>query len=108
MTEYVTLSIADGLARLTLNRPEKLNSLAAASFREMDRHLDAIERADVGCVLLTGAGRSFCAGHDLNDIAGGGEEGEVKRLETGVIERLATLPIPVVAAIRGHCLTGGL
>jgi enoyl-CoA hydratase/carnithine racemase len=108
MDELVTLSIEGGLARLTLNRPEKLNALAAASFREMDAHLDTIAGADVACVLLTGAGRSFCAGHDLNDLSSGGEEGEVKRLETGVVERLATLPIPVVAAVRGHCMTGGL
>lgn len=108
MSELVLLNIADGLARLTLNRPEKLNALSAASFRELDRHLDTIAGADVGCVLLTGAGRSFCAGHDLTDIAGGGEEGEIKRMETGVVERLATMPVPVVAAIRGHCMTGGL
>lgn len=108
MKDLVLLSIDDGLARITLNRPEKLNALAAASFRELDRHLDVIESTAVGCVLLTAQGRSFCAGHDLNDIAGGGEEGDVKRLETGVIERLATLPIPIVAAVRGHCMTGGL
>jgi len=108
MTELVTLAIEGGLARLTLNRPEKLNALAAASFHAMDRHLDTIEQSEVSCVLLSGAGRSFCAGHDLNDIAAGGEEGAIKRLESGVVERLATLPIPVVAAVRGHCMTGGL
>jgi enoyl-CoA hydratase/carnithine racemase len=101
-------SIADGLCRLTLNRPEKLNALNAASFHELESHLDRINAENVGCVLLTGAGRSFCAGHDLDDISGGGEEGAVKRFETGIVERLATLPMPVVAAIRGHCLTGGL
>lgn len=108
MSELVLLDIADGLARLTLNRPDKLNALAAESFRQLDRHLDTIAQGDVGCVLLTGAGRSFCAGHDLGDIASGGEEGDIKRMETGVVERLATLPVPVVAAIRGHCMTGGL
>lgn len=108
MSQLVTLTIADGLAQITLNRPEKLNAVSAASFRELDSHLDTVLGADVGCVLLTGAGRSFCAGHDLTDIAAGGEEGDVKRMETGVVERLATLPVPVVAAIRGHCMTGGL
>jgi enoyl-CoA hydratase len=108
MSELVTLNFDSGLARLTLSRPEKLNALSAASFREIDRHLAKIESSNAGCVLLSGAGRSFCAGHDLNDIAQGDEEGAVKRLETGVVERLATLPIPVIASVRGHCMTGGL
>lgn len=108
MTELVRCTIEDGLCRLTLNRAEKLNALAADSFREIDRHLDRVQREEVGCILLTGEGRSFCAGHDLDDIAGGKEDGAVSRLETGVVERLATMPMPVVAAVRGHCLTGGL
>jgi enoyl-CoA hydratase len=104
----VLLSIENALAQLTLNRPEKLNALSVESFHEIDAHLDTIAGAEVGCVLLTGAGRSFCAGHDLDGIAGGSEGIEVGRFESGVIERLATLPMPVVAAVRGHCLTGGL
>lgn len=108
MTELVHCTIQDGLCRLTLNRPEKLNALAADSFREIDAHLDRVTPEEVGCILLSGEGRSFCAGHDLDDIAGGKEGSEVSRLETGVVERLATMPMPVVAAIRGHCLTGGL
>ncbi|MGK2911440.1 MAG: enoyl-CoA hydratase/isomerase family protein [Sphingobium sp.] len=104
----VLLSIEGGVARLTLNRPEKLNALSVTAFREIDAHLDTIAAADVGCILLSGAGRSFCAGHDLDDIAAGSEGIEVGRYESGVIERLATWPMPVVAAVRGHCVTGGL
>lgn len=106
--EMVLRTIRDGLCTLTLNRPAKLNAVSADTFRELDAHLDAITPDTVGCVLLTGAGRSFCAGHDLGAISAGGEGGAVARLETGVVERLATLPMPVVAAIRGHCMTGGL
>lgn len=104
----VLCQLEGGLCRLTLNRPEKLNALNAASFALLEKHLDAITAERVGCVLLVGAGRSFCAGHDLDDIAGGGEEDAVKRFETGVVERLATFPMPVVAAVQGHCFTGGL
>lgn len=104
----VLCTIADGVCRLTLNRPEKLNALSAASFHELARHLDSIGTDTVGCVLLTGAGRSFCAGHDLDGIAGGDEHATVLRHENAVIERLANLPIPVVAAVQGHCFTGGL
>ena len=108
MTELVLCSIENGLCTLTLNRPEKLNALSVASFRELDRHLDKITSDKVGCVLLNAKGRSFCAGHDLDGIAGGSESGGVGRYETGVVERLATLPMPVVAGVRGHCMTGGL
>jgi enoyl-CoA hydratase/carnithine racemase len=108
MGALVLCDIAAGLCTLTLNRAEKLNALSVASFRELDSHLDAIKPQDVGCILLTGAGRSFCAGHDLDGIASGDENAAVGRFETGVIERLATMPMPVVAAVRGHCLTGGL
>jgi enoyl-CoA hydratase/carnithine racemase len=109
VAEFVLGELKDGLFTLTLNRPEKLNALNVAAFREMNAHLDKINIDEVGCVLLKGAGRSFCAGHDLDDIASGAEVTyEAKRLETGLVERLATLPMPVVAAVRGHCLTGGL
>ncbi|MET0371422.1 MAG: enoyl-CoA hydratase/isomerase family protein [Sphingobium sp.] len=108
MGDLVLLAIEDGLARITLNRPDKLNALSVAAFQEIDAHLDRITPETVGCVLLDAAGRSFCAGHDLDDIAGGSEDGAVGRYETGVVERLATLPMPVVAAVQGHCMTGGL
>ncbi|GAM99972.1 enoyl-CoA hydratase [alpha proteobacterium U9-1i] len=108
MSALVLREIENGLCILTLNRPDKLNALNAAVFREIEAHLDAISPDDVGCVLLAGAGRSFCAGHDLDDISSGKENSAIGRFETGIVERLATLPMPVVAAIRGHCLTGGL
>ena len=61
----------DGLAVLTLNRPDRLNALNVAMFRELDNQIAALEQAteSVGCVVLRGAGRCFSAGHDLDDIA---------------------------------------
>ena len=108
MTEVVLCALQDRLCTLTLNRPDKLNALNAESFRQIAAHLDRIDLTQISCVLLKGAGRSFCAGHDLGDLASGSEAGLVERFETGVIERLATLPVPVVAAVQGHCYTGGL
>ena len=108
MPELVTATLSDGLFTLTLNRPEKLNAINIHVFHELAAHLDRITIDKVGCVLLTGAGRSFCAGHDLDDLSSGSEALEAGRIETGIVERIATLPMPVVAAIRGHCLTGGL
>jgi len=110
MSGFVLREEKDGLITLTLNRPEKLNALNFAVFKELAAHIDHVEAnaAKIGCVVLRGAGRSFCAGHDLDDIGGGGEGGDVARFESRTIERLANLPLPVVCAVQGHCLTGGL
>lgn len=108
MSDLVTCNIEAGLCTLALNRPEKLNALNVETFRQLDAHLRGIDLDAVGCLLLTGNGRSFCAGHDLDDLAAGAEGTEAALFETTVIENLANLPIPVIAAVRGHCYTGGL
>jgi enoyl-CoA hydratase/carnithine racemase len=102
---FVTRHDAQGLATLTLNRPEKLNALSPQSFMALRGHLDAIAQDDtIGCVLLQGAGRSFCAGHDLSTISA--DMDEAYAAET--IDALARLPQPTLARIHGHCFTGGL
>jgi enoyl-CoA hydratase/carnithine racemase len=94
-----------GLATLTLNRPEKLNALSPETFVALRAHIDAIGTDDtIGCVLLQGAGRSFCAGHDLSTIGSGSDES----FAAETIDALARLPQPTVARIHGHCFTGGL
>jgi enoyl-CoA hydratase len=106
--ELVQCEVVDGVCTLTLNRPEKLNALSVETFVRIDEHLNSLVLAEIGCVLLRANGRSFCAGHDLDDLGSGSESGEAERFEAGVVERLATLPMPVVAAVQGHCYTGGL
>jgi enoyl-CoA hydratase len=104
----VERSDVGGVATLTLNRPDKLNALTPAVFEELRAHLDALAADEtVGCVVLTGAGRSFCAGHDLGAIASN-DKSHGKYFESETVDRLEQLPIPTVAAVRGHCLTGGL
>jgi enoyl-CoA hydratase len=99
---------AGGLATLTLNRPDKLNALTPVLFVELRRHLDAIaDDASVGCVVLQGAGRSFCAGHDLDAIVTG-ERAPSKHFEPETVDTLEELPQPTIARLHGHCLTGGL
>lgn len=108
MAGLILCKIEQGLCTLTLNRPEKLNALNIEAFRELADHLDAMAAETVQCVIIRGQGRSFCAGHDLGSIADGGEGSAEKRFESGTIERLAELDVPVIAAVQGHCLTGGL
>ena len=99
----------DGVALLTLNRPDKLNALNVELFQELEAHiLDIAEQVDeVGCVVLKGAGRCFSAGHDLGDIATG-EKLPRPNFQAKVIEALACLPQPVITAVHSHCYTGAL
>ena len=98
---------ADGLCTLTLNRPDKLNALDTETFEALEAHCAALEEETdrIGCVVLRGSGRAFCAGADITGIGAGFIDSKFK---PSVIERLATLPQPVVAAIHGVCFTGGL
>ena len=104
----VLRSDADGLATLTLNRPDKLNALTPGSFMALREHLDAIATDDsIRCVVLQGAGRSFCAGHDLTSIASG-ERAPSRHFESETVDALEQLPQPTIARLHGHCFTGGL
>ena len=107
-TNLVVRSDREGVATLTLNRPEKLNALTPGVFVELRTHLDAIASDDsVRCVVLTGSGRAFCAGHDLDAIATG-ERAPSRHFEPETVDALEALPKPTIARIHGHCYTGGL
>lgn len=98
----------DGVVTLTLNRPEKLNALTPAVFMELRAHIDALsDDESVGCVVLTGAGRSFCAGNDLGGIADG-VKAPTPHYQAETIDALERLPQPTIAKVKGHCFTGGL
>jgi len=105
----VVLAEHGAVATVTLNNPSKLNVLSATTFGQLRNIVDAIAtRDDIECVVLTGAGRSFCAGHSLDAIGDGADEAEARYHEAETIDALEALPMPTIAAIRGHCLTGGL
>ena len=98
----------EGVATLTLNRPDKLNAINIPLMLDLRTHLDdLVGDESVGCVVLTGAGRSFCAGHDLQTIASA-ERAPSKHFEPETIDAIERLPQPTIAKIRGHCFTGGL
>lgn len=109
MTALVLREDRDGCAILTLNRPDKLNSLNVELFADLEAHVDAIatQTDSVGLVIVRGGGKCFSAGHDLNDIAGG-EKPPRPHFQASVIEKLASLPQPVITAVHGHCYTGAL
>lgn len=108
MTTLVTREDHEGWTLLTLNRPDKLNALTVAMFRELRDHIaDLAEDDSVSCVVLRGAGRCFSAGHDLADIATG-EEVPSRGWHSETLRLLERLPQPVVAAVHGHCYTGAL
>lgn len=109
MATLVQREDRDGLAILTLNRPDKLNALTVAMFEELRAHVQqlAADTERIGLVLLRGAGKCFSAGHDLADIAHG-ERPPAPHFQADTIELLADLPQPVISAVHGHCYTGAL
>lgn len=97
---------ADGVATLTLNRPDKRNALDVATFQAIELAAADLERRtdEIGVVVLRGAGSCFSAGADISRPT----RTPRHHYQASVIERLANLPQPVVAVVHGHCVTGGL
>lgn len=112
--EYSTIIYEkqDGIAKITLNRPEALNAISPQVLMELEQALKDIAGDDtVGVVVLTGAGRAFSAGVDIkgmNTDAQGDIVTTRKRLALDVIEALENSDKPVIAAVNGYCLTGAL
>jgi 2-(1,2-epoxy-1,2-dihydrophenyl)acetyl-CoA isomerase len=112
MMSYETIQFEPGpIARITLNRPDRLNSFTAQMHEELR---DAIANlADARVVVLTGAGRGFCAGQDLNDRAVSSGDHPVDlglTVETGwnpLIRTLTSLPQPVIARVNGVAAGAG-
>ena len=108
MTDLVMRENNGGMALLTLNRPDKLNSLTVGMFRELRSHVSDIAKDDdVKCVVLRGAGKCFSAGHDLADIAEG-EAVPSRGWHSETLRMMEKLSKPVIAAVHGHCYTGAL
>jgi len=98
------------VAVLTLNRPDKLNSLTWAMHQELKAALDEIEAGPVRAMLLTGAGRGFCAGQDLADLDLSRAEVIAETLDQNynpLVARLKNLPFPVVCAVNGVAAGAG-
>ncbi|GAA3907557.1 enoyl-CoA hydratase/isomerase family protein [Microbacterium invictum] len=113
MSDPILFSVDDGLARITLNRPERLNAFNADLAHAWARvTVEATTRDDVGAIVLDAAGRSFCAGGDVLDMAhtmGSGADIHALAdvINTG-IRALTESSVPVVAAAHGTTAGGGL
>lgn len=125
MPERVRYTIANGVADVRLSRPEKLNALDLAMFHALVEASEALRsEAGVRAVVLSGEGRSFCAGLDLAVFASDGEKEDgaeafaaaaLARYREGIasvaqqaVIGWSTLPVPVIAAVHGHAYGGGL
>jgi enoyl-CoA hydratase len=108
--ELLTFDVADRIATITVNRPDKLNALNDAVMDELRTAIaEARRRRDVGAVLLTGAGRAFVAGADIAELADQRAIEGKARSERGqrVFRRFETSPKPTLAAVNGFALGGG-
>jgi 2-(1,2-epoxy-1,2-dihydrophenyl)acetyl-CoA isomerase len=108
--ETILLDLSEGIARITLNRPDRLNSFTAVMHSELQAALDLAR--DTRVIVLTGAGRGFCAGQDLNDRAVAPGEAvdlgqTVEESWNPLIRRLATMPQPVIARVNGVAAGAG-
>jgi enoyl-CoA hydratase len=111
--ENIIVEKKEGIAKITLNRPQVLNALNQQTFSEIQAALEDIGKDDsVGVVLITGAGRAFSAGLDIKALSGpreGGDVGaEINKRAWGALEAIEGLPKPVIAVVSGYCLTGAL
>ncbi len=111
--ETILFESVGGVARLTFNRPDRLNSFTAAMHGEVKQALDIVERDGARVLVLTGVGRGFCAGQDLADpaIAPGADGADLgATLEAHynpLIRQLASLPMPVIASVNGVAAGAG-
>jgi 2-(1,2-epoxy-1,2-dihydrophenyl)acetyl-CoA isomerase len=110
----ILLEIKAGVATLTLNRPDKLNSFTTEMHREVREAVRTVAAdATVRCLLLTGAGRGFCAGQDLSDraVAPGAERPDLgeslDKFYNPLIQALRALEKPVVCAVNGVAAGAG-
>ena len=104
----------DGVATITLNRPERLNALTFEVYRELTETFAALRaETSVGAVVITGAGRAFSSGGDVHDIIGElfqrDMEGllEFTRMTCELVRNIRTLPQPVIASLNGTCAGAG-
>ena len=112
MYSTLILDITGQIATITLNRPDKRNAMSAAMMAELQTALDEIEKSHVRVGILTGAGKAFCAGMDLEMLAAIAQQSPAENQEDSrrmakMFRRIWSFPRPLIAAVNGAALAGG-
>jgi 2-(1,2-epoxy-1,2-dihydrophenyl)acetyl-CoA isomerase len=110
--QTILFDVRDSAAWLTLNRPEKLNSFNVQMHLEIRESLDEVQQTGgVRVLVITGAGRAFCAGQDLADraVSGGSVDlgASIENYYAPLVRRLRSLPVPVLCAVNGVAAGAG-
>ena len=101
-----------GIATLALSLPERRNAISSQMIADLMGALDEAESANARVVILTGSGKAFCAGMDLDELQVISRQTQAKNLEDSrriskMFYRLYAFPKPVIAAVNGHAIAGG-
>src|SRR5438067_8693974 len=112
MYSTLILDIAGQIAAITLNRPDKRNAMSAAMIAELQSALDEIERSHARVGILTGTGKAFCSGMDLEMLAAIAQQSPAENQEDSrrmakMFRRIWSFPRPLIAAVNGAALAGG-
>ena len=112
--KHVRVEIADGVATITLDRPEKLNALTFDAYADLrDVLAELPHRDDAKAVLVTGSGRGFCSGGDVHEIIGALRDADQRtlldftRMTGAVVKGMRECPLPIVAAVNGVAAGAG-
>jgi enoyl-CoA hydratase/carnithine racemase len=112
--KHLRVEIADGIATVTFDRPEKMNALTFDAYADLRDVLDELpHRDDVRALVITGAGRGFCSGGDVHEIIGalqGADQRtllEFTRMTGAVVREMRECPLPIVAAVNGVAAGAG-
>ncbi|HWM03444.1 MAG TPA: enoyl-CoA hydratase-related protein, partial [Actinophytocola sp.] len=112
--QHFDLEVADGVATVTFSRPDKLNALTFDVYADLrDLLAELPHRGDARVVVLTGQGRGFCSGGDVEEIIGELQKLSSKqlldftRMTGAVVRALRELPLPVIAAVNGVAAGAG-
>src|SRR5438067_1150143 len=112
MYSTLILDIAGQIAAITLNRPDKRNAISTQMMAELQSAMDEIEKTRTRVVIVTGAGKAFCAGMDLEMLSAIAQQSPQENQEDSkrmakLFRRIWSFPRPMIAAVNGHALAGG-
>jgi enoyl-CoA hydratase len=104
----ITTDVTDGVALVTLSDPDRRNAISLAMNRELIATIDELEsRDDVGALVVTGAGRAFCAGADLDELQASADSDGLTHIYSGFL-RVAHTRLPTIAAVNGAAVGAGM